>query len=150
MEIMNATPITPEWLKVNGWRYYNGTANKKINKQTYYIRLENLARCGGCTGRLSKLIAVVSAVEVVEELIATGQEFVEDKVVAFKPEHTVISRYWPEENGWGRIEDGDGEFSKCVNNVWYELEYTDFDCDYMLKKEFALVQTVEELEALLK
>lgn len=147
---MNATPITPEWLKTNGWRYYNGTANKKINKLTYYIRLENLARCGGCTGRLSKLIAVVSAVEVVEELIATGQEFAEDNVITFKNEHTPISRYWPEENGWGRIEGGDGEFIKCVNDVWYELEYTDFDCDYMLKKEFARVQTVEELEALLK
>lgn len=150
MKIMNTTPITPEWLKANGWRYYNGTANKKINELTYYVRLENLARCSGCTCRLSKLVAVVSAVEAVEELTATGQEFAEDKVVQLKPEQTVISRYWPEENGWGRIEDGDGEFSKCVNNVWYELEYTDFDCDYMLKKEFAVVQTVEELEALLK
>lgn len=49
-----------------------------------------------------------------------------------------------------RIENGDGELKKCVNNFWYELEYTDFYCNYMLKKEFARVQTVEELEALLK
>lgn len=36
------------------------------------------------------------------------------------------------------------------DNVWYELEYTDFYCNYMLKKEFVRVQTVEEIEALLK
>ena len=36
------------------------------------------------------------------------------------------------------------------DNVWYELEYADFYCNYMLKKEFARVQTVEEIEALLK
>lgn len=49
-----------------------------------------------------------------------------------------------------RIENSDGEFKKMRDNVWYELEYADFYCNYMLKKEFACVQTVEELEALLK
>ena len=148
MENLNATLITPEWLKANDWRRYNATANKTINKLTSYLRRESGFM--GSPYRLSKFVAGVSAIEAVEELTATGQEFDEDKIVSRHPEHTVISRSWPEENGWERIEHGDGEFRKCVNGVWYELEYTDFDCDYMLKKEFAVVQTVEELEALLK
>ena len=147
---MTTTPITPEWLKTNQWNYYHDTANKKINNRTYFIRLEKMADGSGYMCRLSKLVAVVSAVEMLEELTATGQEFDADKVLPFQSEHTPISRSWPEENGWERIEYGDGEFRKCVNGVWYELEYTDFYCDYMLKKEFALVHSVEELEALTK
>ena len=43
---------------------------------------------------VNKVIAGVAAVEVVEMLTSTGQEFDEDKMIPLKPGDTPISRSW--------------------------------------------------------
>ena len=148
MESNNCNNITTEWLKANGWRCYQDTANKTINGLTYYLR--NVSKgdviCNACY--LSKQIALVAAVEVVEMLTDTGQEFDEDKIIPFSDGHTPISRSWGRESGWDEIENG--VCIKCINGAWYELEYTDFDCDYILKKRIATVTDISGLEALVK
>ena len=163
MEPNNINKITNEWLKDNGWRCFNYTANITINERTYYLRTAILpdvnsidyysgkAKVGDFNDSpyyLSKLIAGVAAVEVVEMLTSTGQEFDEDKMIPLKPGDTPISRNWGRENGWDEIENG--VCIKCINGVWYELEYSDFDCDYILKKRIATVTDICELEAVVK
>ena len=148
MESNSSNKITTEWLKANGWRGYQDTANKTINGLTYYLRSVSKGGviCGACY--LSKQIACLAAVEVVEMLTNTGQEFDKDKMIPYSDEHTPIARSWGRGNGWDEIENG--VCIKCVNGVWYELEYTDFDCDYILKKRIATVTDICELEAVVK
>lgn len=149
MENKNENLITKEWFKTNRWRYFQDTANNTINKITYFLRKLESPEYEGDIYRVSKKVALVADVETVEELTTTGKEFQEDTVIVFQSRNTPISRSWPEENGWERIVNGDNEFRKCINGVWYELEYTDFYTDYILKKDIAMVRTVEELESLL-
>ena len=46
-----------------------------------------------------------------------------------------ITTEWLKEKGWRQTFTGD--YCKCINNAWCEMEYTDYECDFLLKKEIA-------------
>ena len=160
------TNLTTEWLKANGWRNVDtNTFNKDINGITYYLVYNNwhVSSIGQAlkgsiasghsisddlTYTLSKRIACISTAQALEMLTLTGKEYEEEKDTYIRANEgdELISRKWLPNNGWRRTFTGD--FHKCVNNVWYELEYTDYACDFILKREIARLQTVEELEEL--
>ena len=156
--------ITAEWLKENGWNCYGNTSNKRINGKTYYLVCEKWcvysrksdlgqqafpdAFIGDGTYTLCRNVAVISSLQALEMLTTTGKEFEDDTVVPLKDSDDVISRSWLPEHGWRPTLTGD--YCRCIDGVWYEMEYTDFDCDYILKKEIARLETIDELEALIK
>lgn len=166
MERGNSRIITDVWLKENGWNVltFSNVSNKDVNSITYYLVYENWyvlpakeyakknLTSGDIVGdhsyTLQKSVALISTIEALEMLTLTGKEYDELSVVPVNSGDTLISRSWLRENGWR--DTLTGCWHKCINDVWYEIEYTDFDCDYILKKEIARIKTVEELEELLK
>lgn len=160
MENYKTEKITAEWLKENGWCHYENTFNKTINGLTYYLVCNRWSVFSHkslletrTTPRtliyeekftLLKHIAVVATVQGLEMLTSTGKEHDKNTVIGIGDNDDVISRRWLPENGW-RPTFTDG-YQKCINDTWYEMEYTDFDCDYILKKEIARLETIEELE----
>ena len=160
------TNLTPEWFKANGWRNVGtNTFNKSINDITYYLVCnswcvtsiaEALKRSISSNNYMSdnpaytlfKTIAGISSVQALEMITLEGRECEKDTYIKANEDDQLISRDWLPNNGWKRT--FTGAYHKCINNVWYEMEYTDFDCDYILRKEIARLQTVEELEKLTK
>jgi hypothetical protein len=161
---MEGEMITFEWLKENGWRFCDNTFNKTVNGITYYLEYDQWVvlsfdkfkkqelLSGTVVGSgsyvLSKQVAVVSTVQGVDMLTSTGKEFDENTVVSVNDGDECISRSWARDNGWHDTFTGNSQ--KFINGAWYELEYTDFDCDYILKKEIAKVKCIDELEVFLK
>lgn len=160
----NTLNITAEWLKDNGWRCLGNTFNKTVNGRTYYLvynswcvfsRVKYMKRdavpdafVGDSTYTLFRKVAGISTRQALDMLTSTGKVFDIDTIVPLKDSDDVLSRYWLRENGWKVTLTGD--YHKCINGVWYEMIYTDFDCDFILTKELASITTTNELENLVK
>ena len=160
----NRQNITVAWLKENGWRCLDNTSNKTVNDRTYFLVHNNWcvfsrakymkqsavpdAFVGDGTYTLFRKVAGISTRQALDMLTSTGKEFDVDTIVPLNESNDVLSRRWLRENGWKETLTGD--YHKCINGVWYEMIYTDFDCDFILTKELASITTTDELEELVK